>query len=62
METIRRKKYVSINVLVTEIFAREIEAEHEMRKAMNDAAGIIGEAKVQKFVEELRKADQRKEG
>ncbi|MGA2937619.1 MAG: hypothetical protein ABSF52_11040 [Syntrophobacteraceae bacterium] len=26
-ETIRRKKYVSINVLVTEIFQREMEAD-----------------------------------
>ncbi len=27
METIRRKKYVSINVLVVEIFRREMEAD-----------------------------------
>jgi predicted transcriptional regulator len=27
METIRRKKYVSINVLVTDIFRREMEAD-----------------------------------
>jgi predicted transcriptional regulator len=29
METIRRKKYVSINVLVTEIFTRQMEADRK---------------------------------
>jgi predicted transcriptional regulator len=33
METIRRKKYISINVLVAEIFKREMEADMGKERA-----------------------------